>query len=189
MHQDAAILIDLENFFLGREAANTPGDHTEQPYNLGADLATLRSSVDKIISPRRLAVARAYADFNTRRWIEKGRADYYLQRTPTMLMEHGIDPVQVFRFPGFGNKNAADMKMASDAVSLVRATPNLNLVVLVTGDADFIPVAIELRRLGCCVVGIGTRNGTKRVLPSYCDHFEAFEDLVDGAGDALRAAG
>ena len=69
----------------------------------------------------RLAVRRAYADFNARRRNrdspEQG-SHLFMHRTPRQLMDHGVEPVQVFRFPGGSSKNAADMRLAVDALPL-----------------------------------------------------------------------
>jgi hypothetical protein len=86
-----------------------------------------------------------------------------------------------------------------DATSLVSTRAGIEQVILVTGDADFIPLALELRSRGAEVVVVGVKNSTSNVLQRYCDRFEFFEDLVaeqeveagtgDDAGvvrDALR---
>jgi hypothetical protein len=138
-------------------------------------------------------VRRAYANYNAARQSnEIGRWDFFLQRAPKTLMECGIEPVQVFRFPGGGNKNAADMRMAMDASVLVAENEHIEQCVLVTGDADFIPLILDLRRRGVEVVVIGVRGHTKMVLERYCDRFEYFEDLLVAAeyqGGALLQLG
>jgi hypothetical protein len=124
-------------------------------------------------------VSRAYANFNSKRPGDGERPwDYYLQGAAKTLMERGIEPVQVFRFPGGGNKNAADMRLAMDAMALFRDNPRIQQITLVSGDADFIPMILELRKVGMEVIVIGVREHTKAVLERYCDRFEYFEDLV-----------
>src|SRR5690606_35657427 len=124
----------------------------------------------------RLTVARAYANFNDRRPGDGDRRwDYYLQPLPRFLMEQGIEPVQVFRFPGGSNKNAADMRLAMDATALMNGRAAIDLFLLVTGDSDFIPVVIELKRGGARVMVIGVTGCTKPIFNRYCDRFEYFE--------------
>ena len=181
----AALLIDLENFFLAREERTYfSGDEI---YSLADDLDRLLRYVDVLGGGSRRAVSRAYANFSASRPGDgERRWDYYMQGAPKTLMERGVEPVQVFRFPGGGNKNAADMRLAMDAIALVRDNPRIRQITLVSGDADFIPMILELRKAGTEVVVVGVREHTKPVLERYCDRFEYFEDLVaaeeNGAG-------
>ncbi len=169
------LLIDLENFYLAREHNTGLYAATE----LSADLEALSKFVMEVSGDRRVTVRRAYANYNTaRQSSEIGRWDFFLQKAPKALMERGIEPVQVFRFPGGGNKNAADMRMAMDASVLVAENHRIEQCILVTGDADFIPLILDLKRRGIEVVVIGVRAHTKTVLLRYCDRFEYFEDLI-----------
>jgi uncharacterized LabA/DUF88 family protein len=155
MRSKAILLIDMENFFLGREenVNNTPTPHI---YSFKEDLERLYNFAVDLAGERRLAVRRAYANFNVWRPIkEGGPKDYYLQPLPNLLMDKGIEPVQVFRFPGGGNKNASDMRLAMDATALLNDESSGDLFILVTGDADFIPVVLELKRRGAEVAVIG----------------------------------
>jgi len=174
------LLIDLENFFLARET--TAESDTHEPYDLIRDLEHLRRFASELVGDeRRLIVRRAYADFGASRLddgAERPRREYFLRSAPTMLMDQGIEPVQVFRFPGGGrgaSKNAADMRLAMDAVSLISTA---DFFILVTGDKDFIPVVLELRQRGAYVVGLGAHGSIGRTLTAYCDEFHEFEELV-----------
>ncbi len=173
----SALLVDLENFFLAREERSYFAG--EEVYSLADDFDRLLRYVDVIGRGRRRAVSRAYANYSASRPGDgERRWDYYLQGAPKTLMERGVEPVQVFRFPGGGSKNAADMRLAMDAIALIRENPLIEQVTLVSGDADFIPMILELRKAGMEVVVIGVREHTKAVLERYCDRFEYFEDLV-----------
>jgi len=180
------LLVDLENFYLARE--QNSGVYAANEFS--TDLEALSKFVVEVSGDRRVTVRRAYANYNTaRQSSEFGRWDFFLQKAPKALMERGIEPVQVFRFPGGGNKNAADMRMAMDASVLVAENPRIEQCILVTGDADFIPLILDLKRRGIEVVVIGVRAHTKTVLLRYCDRFEYFEDLlvaaeVEGDSDA-----
>lgn len=178
MAGNAALLIDLENFFIGREQ-NHQRAHPDETYEFPVDLDSLCAFAKSIAGGRRLTVSRAYANFNDRRTgAGEKRWDYYLQPLPRFLMEQGIEPVQVFRFPGGNNKNAADMKMAMDATVLLQAPSAVDFFVLVTGDSDFIPLVLELKRSGAQVFVIGVSHCTKPIFERYCDRFEYFEDLL-----------
>ena len=65
-----------------------------------------------------------------------------------------------------------------DATALLNGDASGDLFILVTGDADFIPVVLELKRRGAEVAVIGVMWHTKPVFQRYCDRFEYFEDLV-----------
>jgi uncharacterized LabA/DUF88 family protein len=191
--ENSAVLIDFENFYLGREAqytAQNPGApyHDDQ---LASDLRLLLRYCNEV-SGSGVRVCRAYSDFTARREssparIEDGqfvpaRYDYYLTRTPRILIELGIEPIQVFRFsnPGSGSKsskNAVDIRMAMDSSALCRQKPAYDLLVLVSGDSDFIPVVVDCRRQGMNVYGIGVVGATNRNLEEFCDRFVYFSEL------------
>lgn len=175
---NAALLIDLENFYLGRESVVLAEGEAEE-YDFAADLELLCAFAERLADGRRLAVRRAYANFNA--WRPGSGVhprDFFLQPQARFLMEQGVEPVQVFRFPGGGNKNATDMRMAMDATALLTEELKPELYVLVTGDADFIPLSLELMRRGVRVHVIAVRGSAKLVFQKYCDRFEYFEDLL-----------
>ncbi len=187
MRTNATLLIDLENFFLGREE-NINGTPAPHLYSFKEDLERLYNFAVDLAGDRRLVVRRAYANFNAWRIAkEGGPKDYYLQQLPNLLMDKGIEPVQVFRFPGGGNKNASDMRLAMDATALLNDQAGVDLFILVTGDADFIPLVLELKRRGAEVAVIGVMWHTKPVFQRYCDRFEYFEDLL--AAQEIEADG
>ncbi len=185
----AALLIDLENFYLGREELARESGATEG-YDFATDLEALVRFAEELAQGRRMSVRRAYADYNAARRADD-RWDYYLRLCAKLVMGQGIEPVQCFRFPGGSKKNAADMRLAMDATAMMSGNTGIDQFVLVTGDADFIPVVIELRLRGarCAVIGVSGR--TKPVFQRYCDAFEYFEDLVaaeqvEGPPDKIR---
>ena len=186
MKGNACLLVDLENFFLAREEwfeaieAHDPG----ATYDFSSDLQNLVRFAEEMADGRRLVVRRAYADFNG--WRPSGQFDehgkerweQFLRGAPAALMRRGVEPVQVFRFPGMAKKNAADMRLAMDATALLTGRADVEYFILVTGDSDFIPLATELRRAGATVAVIGLKHGTRRILPQFVDRFEYFESLL-----------
>ena len=190
----SALFIDLENFVLGREENwrqeqdRHPGEDADD-YDCAEDLRDLVTFAAQLTRGRPLAVKRAYANFNVRRENLSSERwwDYYLQGVPNVLMGLGVEPIQVFRFPGGKNKNASDLRMAMDAAATAaEAGPHLAgkfggghfaQFILATSDSDFIPLALELRRAGAEVAVIGVQDKTKPVFERFCDRFEYFEDL------------
>ena len=190
----SALFIDLENFVLGREENwrleqdRHPGEDADD-YDCAEDLRDLITFATRLAGNRSLAVKRAYANFNVRRENLSSERwwDYYLQGVPNVLLGLGVEPIQVFRFPGGKNKNASDLRMAMDAAATAaEAGPHLagkfggghfGQFILATSDSDFIPLSLELRRAGAEVVVIGVQDKTKPVFERFCDRFEYFEDL------------
>ena len=184
----------LENFVLGREENwrleqdRHPGEDADD-YDCAEDLRDLVTFAAQLTRGRPLAVKRAYANYNVRRENLSSERwwDYYLQGVPNVLLGQGVEPIQVFRFPGGKNKNASDLRMAMDAAATAaEAGPHLagkfggghfGQFILATSDSDFIPLALELRRAGAEVVVIGVQDKTKPVFERFCDRFEYFEDL------------
>ncbi|AMV26805.1 NYN domain protein [Gemmata sp. SH-PL17] len=173
MKPSAVLLIDLENFFLSRvDYFNNRGIRVEERPSFAEDMKNLVRHAQRMTGLP-FAVRRAYADFET------------LRVEPQDLMRQGVEPVQVFRLSGkSANKNAADMKLAMDAVALLGPGAPLEHFVLVSGDADFIPVILELKRRGHTVSVIAVTGATNDLIQRFADKFELFESLVPaGSGE------
>ncbi len=171
MKPSAALLIDLENFYLSRiDYLNDENFRSENRPSFAEDLKNLVRYAQKMAGLP-FAVRRAYADFDS------------LNVNHQELMRQGVEPVQVFRLSGkTGNKNAADMKLAMDAVSLLSSGGHIEHFVLVSGDADFIPVILELKRLGHAVSVIAVTGATNEFIQRFVDKFELFENLATASG-------
>lgn len=199
MKPSAVLLIDLENFFCSRE------DFCRKSLNPPYDRARFNDDLERLIAYARamtaargtaaelpFTVRRAYADFNAVRYVPGG-PQHYLRQIPEEVLSQGVEPVQVFRLSR-GGKNAADMKMAMDATTLLFTAGHVEHFVLVTGDADFIPVILELKRHGRAVSVIGVTGATSPKIQRFVDNFELFEDLLAAeevesrTGDSAPAA-
>src|SRR4051812_1264344 len=112
MKSSAVLLIDLENFYCSRE------DHCRTGYDrtrFAHDLDKLLAYAREITDPVPFTVRRAYADFNSVRYVAGAPPHHYLRNVPDELLRQGVEPVQVFRLSkgtGRASKNAADMRMA-----------------------------------------------------------------------------
>ncbi|MYF12597.1 MAG: NYN domain-containing protein [Gammaproteobacteria bacterium] len=117
----------------------------------------------------RVLVANAYAD-----WRMKDVNQYQ-----TELYGLGIELVHVLghRHGGW-IKNAVDVKMAVDAVSLMSSLPHINVFVIVSGDRDFIHVLKELRRQGKAVIGVSPNSAVSKDFSALCDRFLRYEALT-----------
>jgi uncharacterized LabA/DUF88 family protein len=181
MKPSAVLLIDLENFYCSREDyCRSDSGPLYDRARFAFDLEKLLNFVREMTAPLQFTVRRAYANYNTSRF-DRGTQQFYLRNVPDELLRQGVEPVQVFRLSaagGRGSKNAADMRMAMDATALLNGSGNVEHFVLVTGDADFIPVILELKRHGHTVSVIGVTGATNQLIQRFVDHFELFEDLL-----------
>ncbi len=78
---------------------------------------------------------------------------------------------------GASRKNAADIKMAVDALELAFERDYITTFVICTGDSDFTPLVHKLRELNKQVIGVGVKDSTSSLLPPACDEFLFYERL------------
>ena len=105
----------------------------------------------------RILIRRAYSD-----WSKGGKVR-------DQLLEFGIEPVHVFQASNSG-KNASDIRLAIDAIDLLYSSP-VDTFVVVSGDADFLPLVNKLRSSGKMVIGAGRQKSTSATLVKACDRF------------------
>ena len=120
--------------------------------------------IDRIREEGVLAFARAYAEWSDARYVLRDFERYGFELTELPRQVRG--------------KNTADIQIAVDALELA-LTPNApDIIVLVSGDRDFVPVVQKLKRYGKRVVGIGIEGATSSVLQSLCDSFIFYDNLL-----------
>ncbi len=121
------------------------------------------------------SVRRAYADWRDERF---GRYEQ-------ALAENGIDLVQLGRFAPGTHKNAADIRLAVDAMETLITHAEIGVFVLVTGDSDFTPLVQKLREFGKHVIGIGASETTTSTrLVSVCSEYKFWETVLRHADPA-----
>lgn len=113
----------------------------------------------------RVVVRRAYADWTL---FEPDRQ---------MLAENHVEMIEITQRRGAVRKNAADIKMAVDAVELAFEREYVTTFVICTGDSDFSPLVHKLRELNKRVIGVGLKASTSALLPAACDEFLFYERL------------
>jgi uncharacterized protein (TIGR00288 family) len=146
-----ALFLDYENLAIG--ARDTLG---------GLDF---RAIADALAERGRVVVRRAYADWS------------YFEDDRRMLTRHQVELIEMPQRMGAVRKNAADIKMAVDAVELSFERDYITTFVLGTGDSDFTPLVHKLRELNKRVIGIGIEASTSALLPAACDEFLFYERL------------
>jgi hypothetical protein len=93
------------------------------------------------------------------------------------LTRHHVELIEIPQRMGVVRKNAADIKMAVDAIELSFERDYITTFVLGTGDSDFTPLVHKLRELNRRVIGIGIEASTSALLPPACDEFLFYERL------------
>lgn len=123
---------------------------------------------DQVSNLGRILIRRAYSD-----WSKGGR-----QRD--QLLQFGIEPVHVFQASSSG-KNASDIRLAIDAIDLLFSSP-VDTFVIVSGDADFLPLVNKLRSSGKMVIGAGRRKSTSATLVKACDRYYYLDQHEESGG-------
>ena len=159
-----ALFLDYENLAIGAE---------EQ---LHLDHLDFGPIADALAERGRVVVRRAYADWAR---FDVGRRE---------LTRHNIELIEIPQRMGATRKNAADIKMAVDAVELCFEREYITTYVLGTGDSDFTPLVHKLRELNRRVIGIGVEASTSALLPAACDEFLFYERLDGVDLDRTRRA-
>lgn len=155
-----ALLLDYENLAIGaREGLGV------SPFDLGpvADALAVRG---------RVVARRAYADWSS------------FDDDRRLLARAQVELIDIPQRLGGSRKNAADIKMAVDAIEIAYERSWVTTFAIGTGDSDFTPLVHKLRELDKRVIGIGVASSTSRLLPPACDEFLYYDRLVDTAPPA-----
>jgi uncharacterized protein (TIGR00288 family) len=146
------LFIDYENLAIGARD------------DLGMDF-DFKPVADALAERGRVVVRRAYADWTS---FEADRRN---------LVESHVEMIEIPQRRGFVRKNAADIKLAVDAIELAFEREYITTFVICTGDSDFTPLVQKLRELNRRVIGVGLRASTSALLPPACDEFLFYESL------------
>jgi uncharacterized LabA/DUF88 family protein len=148
-----ALFLDYENLAIGAREALSGQEFDFKPI------------ADALAERGRVVSRRAYADWSM---FEEGRR---------MLTRHHLELIEIPQRLGASRKNAADIKMAVDAVELAFERNYVTTFVIGTGDSDFTPLVHKLRELNKKVIGVGIKASTSALLPPACDEFLFYEAL------------
>lgn len=124
----------------------------------------------------RVVVRRAYGDFSVQS---------VSVRQPELNLL-GFEFVHVYH-PVKG-KNSADIQIVVDVMEYLARIPDLEWVVLATGDSDFSPLFRRLRELGKSVVGVGPRSALSEAVKKSCNRFIYIDEKskLDEASSASK---
>jgi uncharacterized LabA/DUF88 family protein len=161
-----AVFVDFENLVIGA-VKELPDQANSAPYEALTRLCRGYGTA---------AVRRAYADW----------ANPLFGKHQEDLAMNGVDLIQVARV-GIQNKNAADIRMAVDAMETLIVHPEVAVFVLVSGDGDYSPLVQRLREFGKWVVGVGTEANASRKLVSVCSEYKYWGTLVAEVSPEARS--
>lgn len=155
-----ALYLDYENLAIGARQAG-----------LKFDMAPIS---DALAERGRLVVRRAYADWHL---FSDDRAS---------LVDHHVELIDIPQRSTHQRKNAADIKLAVDAMELALERSYVSTFVIGSGDSDFTPLVHKLRELDRRVIGIGIEGATSHLLPNSCDEFIFYDRLENVPGREAR---
>jgi uncharacterized protein (TIGR00288 family) len=154
-----ALFLDYENLAIGARDG------------LGISPFDLDPVADALAERGRVVVRRAYADWS------------YFDADRRLLARAQVELIEIPQLTGAARKNAADIKMAVDAIELAYERGFITTFAIATGDSDFTPLVHKLRELDKRVIGIGVQSSTSALLPPACDEF-LFYDRLPGIESA-----
>lgn len=152
-----ALFVDFENLAIGAREALGGMEFDFEP--IGNALAERGRVVSR----------RAYADWSM-----------FDNARQAMTRNH-VELIEIPQRMGATRKNAADIKMAVDAIEQAFERGYVTTFVICTGDSDFTPLVHKLRELNKKVIGVGIKASTSKMLPPACDEF-LFYDNLEGVG-------
>ena len=148
-----ALFLDFENLAIGAREA------------LRGHEFDLKPIADALAERGRVVSRRAYADWSM------------FDEARRMLTRHHVELIEIPQRLGASRKNAADIKMAVDAIELAFERDYVTTFVIGTGDSDFTPLVHKLRELNKRVIGVGIKASTSALLPPACDEFLFYESM------------
>lgn len=148
-----ALFIDYENLAIGAREG------------LGGMEFDFKPVADALAERGRVVSRRAYADWSM------------FSEDRRMLTRNHVELIEIPQRMGVVRKNAADIKMAVDAIELAFERDYVTTFVICTGDSDFTPLVHKLRALNKRVIGVGMKGSTSALLPPACDEFLFYENL------------
>jgi uncharacterized LabA/DUF88 family protein len=157
-----ALFLDYENLAIGaRDGLGVT------PFDFGP-------IADALAERGRVVARRAYADWSN------------FDEDRRLLTRAQVELIEMPQKMG-SRKNAADIKMAVDAVEMAFERSFITTFAIGTGDSDFTPLVHKLRELDKRVIGIGVQSSTSALLPPACDEF-LFYDRLPGVEPLFIAA-
>lgn len=94
-----------------------------------------------------------------------------------LLNTYSMDMVQLFPI-GMNAKNGADIRLSLDIAEDLVLHPHLDIVLLISGDSDFISIAQRVRRRHKRIIGLGVKETSNRYWQMACNEFKLYRTIV-----------
>lgn len=174
---NVAIYWDFENLQASLvEKRHGPGAYGRTKYQAQEALVDIGSVMEFAATFGVVSINRAYCNWQ---WYSKYRET---------LLHNGLELIQLFH-PGASAKNGGDIKLCLDCTEDLMRFPHVEVVVIVGGDSDYLPLAQKVKAMGKTLVGIGTQANTNRHWAHSCHEFKFYEALIlDDAKMVQQAA-
>jgi hypothetical protein len=158
-----ALFLDYENLAIGaRDGLGV------SPFDFGP-------VADALAERGRVVTRRAYGDWSA------------FDEDRRLLARAQVELIEIPQRIGGSRKNAADIKMAVDAIELAYERGFVTTFAIGTGDSDFTPLMHKLREMDKRVIGIGVQSSTSALLPAACDEFLFYDRLPGVEGRAVAS--
>ena len=95
--------------------------------------------------------------------------------------EFSMDLVQLFPM-GMNAKNGADIRLSLDIAEDLVLHPHVDIILLVSGDSDFIAIAQRVRRKHKRIIGLGVKETSNRYWQMACNEFKLYRTIVSQFG-------
>ncbi len=159
-----ALFIDVDNVLILAQNSGLP--------------FRLSHIMDKVREQGRIMTSKAYAD-----WTANLPKPFYGD-----FRVNAVELVQLMTSPSSKeHKNTADLQLTVDAMEMVFSSVRPDIIVIVGGDRDYVPLVQKLKRYGIYVIGIGVEAGVSRVLTEACDSYIYYDDLVPPAPNEIES--
>ncbi|MEZ4686305.1 MAG: NYN domain-containing protein [Bacteroidia bacterium] len=156
-HKQTAIYLDFENIAISAGEVYK-GQHMP---------VKMEPIVSYAEAKGKLRVKKVYAD-----WSKKKFSQYQKN-----LMIQGFDLVHLPETNLLG-KNGSDMRLVIDVMDHIQTFPEIDTVIIGSGDSDFIPLLQYLQSKNKEVVIIGFEHSVSAVIKHYCSEFRSLEEII-----------
>lgn len=131
----------------------------------------IRQILDTLLTHGPVLVRRAYGNIQT---VDPKNLD--------SLSEEGFEIHHTHPTNNFSMKNSSDIRMVLDVLDCSVRSPSLNMITLVSGDSDMLPLVSKLRERNIQVWGFAHRKSCNKLLVKQMDNFE----FLSGNDDAIE---
>lgn len=163
---NVAIYWDFENLqasLVEKKGGN--GAYGRTKYQAQEALIDIESVMEFAATFGVVSINRAYCNWQ---WYGKYRE---------ALLHNGLELIQLFH-PGASGKNGGDIKLCLDCTEDLLRFPQIDVVVIVGGDSDYLPLVQKIKAQGKMLVGIGVQANTNRHWAHSCHEFKFYEALI-----------